>query len=229
MSIVIFVKIKVSFFTCAIIVRNMPLVYQQNINEDSKLGVWHIAETERFFSENFIPVVSIKNEQKRIQHLAGRFLLKFIEPDFPLNEILVAENGMPYLENASFRFSISHCDDHVAVIINKNKNTGIDIESVKPKIEIIKDKFLTKEDVNVLNEVNADQFTRFTLGWTIKESMFKWYGKGGVDFRKNLKIKSIKTFEEGINIDVEFIKDELHQHLKIKSKLFKNIVLSWVE
>ena len=57
----------------------MPLFYQQNINEDAKIGVWHIAETESFFSQKFIPIVSIKNEQKRIQHLAGRFLLKFIE------------------------------------------------------------------------------------------------------------------------------------------------------
>ena len=53
----------------------MPLVYQQNINAVTKMGVWHITETEDFFAS--VPLQKeITHPNKRLQHLAGRFLLK---------------------------------------------------------------------------------------------------------------------------------------------------------
>ena len=53
----------------------MPLVYQQNINAVTKIGVWHIAEAEDFFAT--VPLQKeITHWHKRLQHLAGRFLLK---------------------------------------------------------------------------------------------------------------------------------------------------------
>jgi len=30
-----------------------------------------------------------------------------------------------------------------------------------------------------------------TLFWSVKESIYKWYGKGGVDFKKDIAIHSI--------------------------------------
>ena len=53
----------------------MPLVYQQNINEHTKIGVWHILEAEDFFLEKVKEQYKITHPQKRIQHLAGRYLL----------------------------------------------------------------------------------------------------------------------------------------------------------
>jgi hypothetical protein len=61
----------------------MPLVYQQNINAVTKMAVWHITETEDFFAT--VPLQkTITHWHKRLQHLAGRFLLKELYPDFPL-------------------------------------------------------------------------------------------------------------------------------------------------
>ncbi|MEO7835325.1 MAG: 4-phosphopantetheinyl transferase, partial [Ginsengibacter sp.] len=95
----------------------MPLSYQHNINDSTKLAVWHITENEDFFLEK----VTIKNEvthpQKRLQHLAGRYLLQIIHPDFPLHLIEIAESRKPLLSDGKFNFSISHCGKFAAAIV----------------------------------------------------------------------------------------------------------------
>ena len=87
----------------------MPLVYQQNINEVTKLAVWHITESEDFF----LPVVTVSNNishpHKRLQHLAGRYLLVELFEDFPLELIRIADTRKPFLPGDPFHFSISHC------------------------------------------------------------------------------------------------------------------------
>ena len=46
---------------------------------------------------------------KRLQHLAGRYLLYALFDDFPLEEIVIADTRKPFLENEKYHFSISHC------------------------------------------------------------------------------------------------------------------------
>ncbi len=123
----------------------MPLVYQQNINAVTKMGVWHIAETEDFFKA--VPLQKeITHPHKRLQHLAGRFLLKDLYPDFPLSLIKIADTRKPFLEDEAYHFSISHCRDYAAVLISKALRAGVDIEMVNEKIDRIIHKFLTAED-----------------------------------------------------------------------------------
>lgn len=207
----------------------MPLVYQQNINDTAKIGVWHITESESFFSEHYSPRFEIKNHQKRIQHLAGRFLLQQLDDAISLDAILISEKGMPHLKNNDSFFSISHCDDFVAVIINSNQRVGIDIESVKSKIETIASKFITEDEMKILGNTGLDIKLQCTVGWTIKESMYKWYGLGNVDFKRNLKIISFEKYEDYFLFHTLFLKDGVEQSLKIKSMLIQNKVMSWVE
>ncbi|TAG08531.1 MAG: hypothetical protein EAZ41_10210 [Sphingobacteriia bacterium] len=88
----------------------MPLYYQQNINEFTKMAVWKIEESVEFFSETLIvnPLISHPNQQ--LQHLAGRYLLKLLYPDFPLQLIQIAASRKPFLPNHPYYFSISHCE-----------------------------------------------------------------------------------------------------------------------
>lgn len=207
----------------------MPLVYQQNINDTAKIGVWHITESESFFSEHYSPLFEIKNHQKRIQHLAGRFLLKQLDDSISLDTILISEKGMPYLKNNGCFFSISHSDDFVAVIINRDQRVGIDIESVKNKIETIASKFITEDEMKILGNTGLEIKLQCTMGWTIKESMYKWYGMGNVDFKRNLKILSFEKLEDYFLFHTQFLKEEFQQSLKIKTILIESKVLSWVE
>ena len=124
----------------------MPLVYQQNINATTKIAVWHITEPEDFFLA-VVPVQrEIKHWHKRLQHLAGRLLLKEMYPDFPVELIQIADTKKPFLENEPFHFSISHCGDYAAAMISKTHRVGVDVELLNEKIEQIQHKFTSDEE-----------------------------------------------------------------------------------
>ena len=71
----------------------MPLFYQQDINETTRLGVWQITEDESFFLEKVPLSREITHPHKRLQHLAGRYLLQSLFPDFPYE--LIQNCGYP--------------------------------------------------------------------------------------------------------------------------------------
>jgi len=200
----------------------MPLVYQQNINAVTKIGVWHIAEAEDFFAT--VPLQKeITHWHKRLQHLAGRFLLKELYPNFPLPLIKIADTRKPFLEDEAYHFSISHCRDYAAVMISKVFRAGVDIELVNDKIERILHKFLTDEERLLMYE-GAVQKTA-TLFWSVKESIYKWQGTGGTDFKKHIRIeKYTGNLDKGI-VYCQF-KNQIS--LQVHYLFFNGNFLTWV-
>ena len=75
----------------------MALFFQQNINQSSKLAIWKIEEPELFYTELVTMISIISHPHKRLQHLAGRYLLPFLFADFPHNAIEIAETRKPFL------------------------------------------------------------------------------------------------------------------------------------
>jgi phosphopantetheinyl transferase len=201
----------------------MPLVYQQNINAITKMGVWHITETEDFF----LPQVPLQKEithwRKRLQHLAGRYLLKELYPDFPLSLIKIADTRKPFLEDEAYHFSISHCGDYAAVIVSKEYRVGVDVELVNDKIENIIHKFLSRQEKTLLhpNDIN----TTATLLWSVKESVYKWKGSGGVDFIKHINIQSIEEKQDEGVVHCLFNKEI---PLQVHYLHFNNNFLTWL-
>ena len=60
----------------------MPLFYQHNINDNTKLAVWYITENEDFFLEKVPLQTEVAHPHKRLQHLAARYLLEILQPGF---------------------------------------------------------------------------------------------------------------------------------------------------
>jgi hypothetical protein len=60
----------------------MPIFFQQQVNENTRLGIWKIEETEEFFKGNVPQHRDVTHPHKRLQHLAGRFLLQFLFQTF---------------------------------------------------------------------------------------------------------------------------------------------------
>jgi len=58
----------------------MPFFYQQNINESEHLAIWSITEPLSFFEEGMTVDIHIQNEERKIQHLAGRLLFSLMMP-----------------------------------------------------------------------------------------------------------------------------------------------------
>ena len=129
-------------------IRNLhvPLFYQHTINETTKLGIWQIDEDENFFLAKVPLQQSITHPHKRLQHLAGRYLLQYLFPDFPYEEILIADTRKPYLPNEQYHFSISHCGNYAAAIVSSTHRVGIDIEIPSEKVERIAHKFIHENE-----------------------------------------------------------------------------------
>jgi phosphopantetheinyl transferase len=209
----------------------MPLFYQHNINHSAQLAVWKITESEDFFLEKVSIQKEITHPHKRLQHLAGRYLLQILHPGFPFELIEIAESKKPLLPDGKLHFSISHCADFAAAIISDKKTVGIDVELVTPKIESIKNKFLSQLELSLVSkrsdEFQIPAYELLTLCWSTKESIFKWYGKKNVDFKKNMIIDNLFCVNRYGMIEAHFEKLE-RTELVIEFIFFENLCLTWV-
>jgi phosphopantetheinyl transferase len=209
----------------------MPLFYQQTIDRHTKIGIWKIEETEQFFLETVPLQNEITHPHKRVQHLAGRYLLRYLFPDFPYELIRIATTLKPFLANEAYHFSISHCDDYAAAIVSKDKRVGIDIETVSERVRRVKDKFINTIESGIIQDFDypLTDLMKYTLMWSCKEAMFKWYGDGQVDFRKHLQMQAIYNDEirKCIFTDFLFTKEKARL-LKLQTVFIEKFALSWI-
>ncbi|HEV3326329.1 MAG TPA: 4'-phosphopantetheinyl transferase superfamily protein [Puia sp.] len=219
----------------------MPLFYQHNINDDTKLGIWHIQEPESFFLEKVPLKRDVSHPFKRRQHLAGRYLLAYLFPDFPVEEIRIADTRQPFLDDELYHFSISHCGAFAAAVVSRSNRVGVDIELVTPRIGRVAEKFLNEGEMQFFNE----DYTLFleqwglrgriqqeflTLIWSAKEALFKWYGRGELDFKRHMQLTgNIRIEGDWIKLPFVFEKDEIIL-LDLDAKIFDEqaLTLAWV-
>lgn len=205
----------------------MPLFYQQDINPTTKLAVWKIEETESFFLRAVPLGREITHPHKRLQHLAGRFLLPYLFPDFPHNEIEIADTRKPFLPGEQYHFSISHCSAYAAAIVSSTDRVGVDIETISPRVEKIKHKFLHPDELLFVESYPADQqIPLLTLLWSCKEALFKWWGRGDVDFSEVLRIEPFLMAGKGI-IKTRFHKNDFQVPLDLHYRMEEGVSLVW--
>ncbi len=203
----------------------MPLVYQQNINATAKLAIWHIEENEAFFLNEVSLLSEIHHPRKRLQHLAGRYMLQILHPGFPLENIRFSVTNKPFLPGDPLHFSISHCGEYAAVIISDSCRVGIDVEHITPKILRVMHKFLSNAERKIFNDCSEEEAA--TIAWTCKEAVFKWYGTGSVDFIKHITLTSFSFSQNQFLIGCTFSKGEPMQ-LYIKGSFMDSLCMAWV-
>ncbi|MDP4151280.1 MAG: 4'-phosphopantetheinyl transferase superfamily protein [Bacteroidota bacterium] len=217
----------------------MPLFYQHNINEVTKLGIWRIEEPPSFFLEKVPLKNDVTHPFKRLQHLAGRYLLPLLFPDFPLGEILIADTRKPFLSSEKYHFSISHSGSFAAAIVSATGRVGVDIESITPRIRALAHKFVGESEQQALpgdpQAVPGDPPAfpgeeMLTLIWCAKESIFKWYSLGEVDFRRHMQFRGpILRHADGIRMPFLFEKG-ITIALDVEARVFSelSLALAWV-
>jgi 4'-phosphopantetheinyl transferase EntD len=210
----------------------MPLFYQHNINESTRLAIWYITESEDFFLTKVPLKRDVSHAQKRLQHLAGRYLLSELFPDFPLEEILIADTRKPYLEDEMYHFSISHFGSYAAAIVSSSNRVGVDVEKASPTIEKIRNKFLSENESAIAFEgieKSGHRLRQLTLLWSAKESIFKWYSLGKVNFKEHIcwtEPYFVRSAELGQLCFV--FKKEVSISLSVYYKTFDDLVLTFV-
>lgn len=206
----------------------MPLFYQQDINPATKLGIWKIDEPEEFFLARVSLQRGITHPQKRLQHLAGRFLLPYLFSDFPDAEIRIADTRKPYLPDEQYHFSISHCGNYAAAIVSSTARVGIDIEMITPRVERIKHKFLHADELSFVHAFPSEkQIALLTLLWSVKEALFKWWGRSDVDFSEVLRFNDFHFQDKGV-IPAAISKEAFHIPLAVQYAMLEEMSLAWV-
>lgn len=202
----------------------MPIFFQQQINDTTRLGIWKIEEPEGFFQGNVPQHRAVTHPHKRLQHLAGRFLLQFLFPGFPFELIQIADTRKPFLPGDPYHFSISHCGDYAAAIVSSSNRVGIDIEIPVDKIRKIMYKFLSPAEMDIFNtQETLNDLSLITTLWSCKEAVFKWYGDGGVDFKKDIRLSGYPGNVPPLYCQ---FKDNA-EPLLINHHVFDQLVLAW--
>jgi phosphopantetheinyl transferase (holo-ACP synthase) len=212
----------------------VPLLYTWNSDAYSRSGIWEIAEPESFFkAQTGLNSAAIKNEKRRIERLAGRFLLRLLEKDFPLSAIDADAQGKPRIPQNRFFFSISHSWPYVAAVVSPCAEAGMDIQVHHRRMEQLQHKFVSPQEQSFFQQDPA----LLTMAWCAKEAAYKWQGCRGIDFIKHLPICDFYPavfpilFLENENVDNILIKHKLmnpEQLLTTQCFVNQSFACSWV-
>lgn len=185
----------------------MPLFKEWSSDAYSLAAIWKIEEPESFFTERTGMTSDIKSDKRRIERIAGRFLLKYLKNDFPLLNIHSDEHDKPRVHNNDYFFSISHSWPYVAAVVSPYVECGIDIQCWHPRMEALQRKFLSEQE----QQYFANDPKLITLAWSAKEAAYKWQGRRGVEFIDHLPIEKFteKKYEYEFDICLQLTNPKL--------------------
>ena len=138
---------------------------------------------------------ALTHPQRRREWLAGRVLaaelLMRLAPDAPPLLIQTDEFGRPHLRTAAGgragAVSLSHGGAWVAALValGPTARAGLDLEPDRAKTLALAPRWLTPPE---LAAVGADP-ARAALAWSLKETLYKLYGRRQLDFRQHLHLE----------------------------------------
>ena len=211
----------------------MALYLLKELDNNAKVAVWQITETEEELrvlsstpSDEMEEISFIKSESLRKQRLAVRALLNELFED----KVYLAhhDNGKPYIENNSINISITHTEKYVAVILDRDDEVGIDIESLDRDFSVVEKKALSEDEIDDLEEDREEKNEQLAIYWCAKEAIFKKMSQYNVDFVEQIEIERFRSKGEG-ELEATFIhKDGYEEELDLEYITFDRHVLVWV-
>jgi 4'-phosphopantetheinyl transferase EntD len=211
----------------------MALFLTKDLDDDahSRLGIWHITESEAELkalssipSDELEEISFIKSESLRKQKLAVRALLDaMFEEKVYLSH---HDNGKPYIENNATNISITHTDKYVAVILNDLDDVGIDCESLDRDFSAVEKKALSEEEIDDLDDDHRNE--QLAIYWCAKEAVYKKMSQYKVDFAEQIEIDAFRVKGEG-ELEATFInKDGFEEEFDLEYMTFDRHVLVWI-
>ena len=211
----------------------MALFLTKDLDDDahSRLGVWHITETEAELkalssipSDELEEISFIKSESLRKQKLAVRALLDaMFEEKVYLSH---HDNGKPYIENNATNISITHTEKYVAVILNALDDVGIDCESLDRDFSAVEKKALSEDEIDDLDDDHRNE--QLAIYWCAKEAVYKKMSQYKVDFAEQIEVDAFRLKGEG-ELEATFInKDGFEEEFDLEYITFDRHVLVWI-
>ncbi len=210
----------------------MPVIVDIVADSSTRILVWQISEPEQELRSMLLLderelafLASIKVLMKRMQWLASRVLIRKIINTSEFILLNKTWNGQPVLSELGHHVSISHCGNYAAVIISKTSRVGIDIEIITDRVMGIRHKFISEQEKLWIQ--NNDDALQTLIIWSAKETIFKWYGKGQVDFRRNIFLGRFEVSQNGI-IEALFRNEQVTQPIVLNYCICNSYVLTWL-
>ncbi len=203
----------------------MPLIVQHNNSLGSSIYLWRLDEDILFFKAK----VDINDakwaevitwvEDRRKEWIAGRYLIQQYA-NCSSKALQIDPYGKPHISTPQ-HISLSHSGQYVALYISNNP-CGIDIQVTSPTIRRISHKFMSDGDHNLFSSLQNEE--RLHVIWSIKEAIYKAYGKKKLDFKKNININITDH-----NLIGKVIKEHIELDYKLDYKIIDQIYLATAE
>ena len=211
----------------------MPIHHHIKYSDSqTSIGIWNIEENEAFFSSKLslfddeqLETESLNN-RKRLEWFAGRFLLHDM---LGANDRIHCRKdifGKPFLDEDHRHISLSHSRDFAAVIVSEH-SVGIDIQYFTEKIGRIAPKFMTDAEFASISQIH--RLEQLHVYWGAKESLYKAYGKRGLDFRDHIFLDAFVFSIEGGQTTARVQKGNFVQHFNVSYRLLEHYMLVWCE
>lgn len=210
----------------------MPLSLKIDSDTDIELAIWKTAEVSSYFSkkleihESEKSILDTLSQRKRKEWLSSRYLLHLMSGRIIRGEFTKDIHGKPHLEDSDYHISISHSADLVSVIASRLL-VGIDIQYFVSKIHRIKHKFVNENETQYIPEEKSIEALHII--WGAKESLYKAYGKRGLDFKKNILLRDIDMTNEQGEFYGSIVKDDYHKDFILKFRLYKNYTIVYAK
>ncbi len=181
----------------------MPLEKIEPISEERAWALWKITESlEELMAllkpegSDLVWLDKIHNPEKKREWLASRLALKALVTNVGEKYMgaYCDEHGKPYLNNYPFSISISHSKAIATAILCKKAPVGIDTELVSPKMNHVVPRVLNNSEL----ALSLNQTLRLCVYWSVKEVIYKLYGKRKISLRDNIFVHPFTLDNEGI-------------------------------
>lgn len=196
----------------------MPLLLDREIENNTRVAVWEVQESDDFFisamglSKSERAAYSKMKPHRQKEWLASRYLLHLISSDKKRTTLGKTTTGKPYREGCNKFISLSHSKNLVAAMIS-DKRVGLDIQKEEKKIARIQHKFISEAESASLPD--AELLPYYHVFWGAKEGMYKAYGLKELEFKDHMHLYPFRFYLDKIELKGWVDKDEIFQEYDI--------------
>lgn len=205
----------------------MPFKHTTTFEPGGELILWEVKEHVKWFYERMtlskkleMEFRSIRADAIRLQWVASRFILQQLARNAVL-ELEKDNYGKPHFVHDTRFISLSHCKGFAAAI-SGDVAVGVDVELVSNRVQRIKNRFLSADELALLGETDA----MLMLAWSAKEAVYKMYGQKGLIFKSDMCICSVDKAEQQLILCLT--QNGKVTDLKVDFLFFDGLVMSWV-
>ena len=208
----------------------MGLLRDIPVNEDCRLGLWHIVEDyDTLFRRVYMNDADIRrmekfgSEARKVESLSVRALLQTMTT--PDARIVYNESRKPFLVGGAYHISISHSNLYTAILLGRNRKVGIDLEYMSHRIDRVARKFIHPEEY--VTSDAAWQPVHLYIHWCAKEAVYKICDKQDLNFQENIIISPFEVSADGngwISGRVQH-GEEVSEHFSLHYEVTDNYVI----